>query len=77
MHGTNSSACGLCGGPTAGSALDFAYRVPEAQKAKYERADFLHLDLDFCQECAPKVLKHLKRFFGVSRFRAHSPESAA
>lgn len=69
-----SVACGLCGDPASDAEIQFAYPVPENQRRKYGQADTLRLDLSLCGDCAPKVLKHLKRIFGVRRFQ---PANAA
>ena len=72
-----SFECGLCGDPASDAEIRFAYPVPENERRKYDQADMLRLDLSLCGACAPKVLKHLKRIFGVRRFQpAHAAQRA-
>ena len=65
MGANERPVCGICEGRLAGSRIRFSYDIPKTQKG----GKLLRLDMPLCPECAPKVFKHLTRFFGRKPFQ--------
>ena len=61
--------CGICEGRLAGSRIRFSYDVPETREESKRGSKLLRLDMPLCRQCAPKVFKHLTRFFGRKPFQ--------